>query len=82
MHDIVKGVAQGGVDVGKFTDFPAGTLGGEFRCGETSLQGMQTTVCVWADQGSLAGVMVYDEGLDTAVDLARQVREAVEHRTS
>lgn len=63
-----------------FADENPGTLGGSLRCGVMTPPGGSATVCFFVDAAAYGSVIVYN-GSGDAVAVARQAREAVEHRS-
>lgn len=59
---------------------PAGTLGGEMKCGTSTGDGGDMVVCGWADHGSIALALFPGRTDDDAATLMRQIRDGVQHR--
>jgi hypothetical protein len=62
-------------------DVPAGRLGGVMKCGTTTGEDDDFSVCGWADHGSVAMAMLPGRPVDGAADLFRQIRESVQSRS-
>jgi hypothetical protein len=70
-------------DAGDVTDvreLEPGDLGGVLKCGKTTADGSDISVCGWADHGSVAIGLFPGRGQDEAGTLLRDVRAAVQSR--
>jgi hypothetical protein len=61
-------------------DVPAGPLGGIMRCGTTTTDSGDISVCGWADHGSLAVALFPNRGVDESANLMLDLRTAIERR--
>lgn len=61
-------------------EVPAGELGGVMKCGSTTGEGGDFTVCGWADHGSVGMAMFPGRPVNTAADLFRRIRNVVQTR--
>ncbi len=61
-------------------DVDPGALGGTMRCGSTTSDDGEITVCGWADHGSLALALFPNRPVDESADLLRDIRSAAETR--
>jgi hypothetical protein len=50
---------SGGLKISGITAAPTGSLGGSAKCGNTTISGIRTAVCSWADDGSLGLIVWY-----------------------
>jgi hypothetical protein len=60
---------------------PAGAMGGEMKCGTSTGDGGDMSVCGWADHGSIALALFPGRSLDEAAVLLRQMRDGIQHRS-
>jgi hypothetical protein len=60
----------------------AGPLGGTMKCGRTTTKSGDTTVCGWADHGSLALALFPNRAEPDSATLLRQIRSATQTRSS
>jgi hypothetical protein len=67
----------GQLDLGRVVDVDPGQAGGHVRCARSA---RNTTVCGWADHGSLAIVIFGDRSVDDSTDLLTTIRAAVIQR--
>ncbi|MFD2767793.1 hypothetical protein [Micromonospora eburnea] len=70
-------------ETGKVTglrEVDAGRLGGVMKCGTTSGDGGDFTVCGWADHGSVVMAMFPGRSVDDSAVLFRQLREGIQSR--
>jgi hypothetical protein len=58
----------------------AGELGGTMKCGSTTADGSDMTVCGWADHGSLALAMFPNRPEADSAALLREIRAAAQTR--
>ncbi|GAA0812316.1 hypothetical protein [Spirilliplanes yamanashiensis] len=63
------------------TDYPAGDLGGDLRCGVTGAAGESSGVCGWADHGSLALALFPGRTAAEAAPVMLQFRDAMQKRS-
>ncbi|GAA1757382.1 hypothetical protein [Luedemannella helvata] len=55
----------------------AGPLSGEAKCGKGNTQGLDLTLCGWADHGSLALVVFFNRDVDSSAVMFKQIRNEV-----
>jgi hypothetical protein len=70
-------------ETGKVTglrDVAAGNLGGVMKCGATSGDGGDFSVCGWADHGSVVMAMFPGRSVDDSAALFRRMREGIQSR--
>ena len=51
--EFAKGLNSGGFSTKELADTAPGPLGGIAKCGDSSVSGVPTAVCLWSDQGSV-----------------------------
>ena len=68
-------------EVTGITDYPAGDLGGDLRCGVTAAAGEESGVCGWADHGSLALALFPGRTAAEAAPVMLQFRNAMQKRS-
>ncbi|MEV0003229.1 hypothetical protein AB0H28_13205 [Micromonospora sp. NPDC050980] len=66
--------------VARLREVDAGRLGGVMKCGTTSGDGGDFTVCGWADHGSVAMGMFPGRPVADAATLFRRLREGIQSR--
>ena len=74
------GMDNTGVPVTGVKDYPTGSLGGTVRCGVGTADGLDLSVCVWADHGSLGIGMFYNRDVHESADLFVTMREEMVKR--
>jgi hypothetical protein len=57
---------------------PPGKLGGEMKCGTSTGDGGDMTVCGWADHGSIALALFPGRSIDDAAALLAQMRDGIQ----
>ncbi|MFB9178710.1 hypothetical protein ACFFX1_11270 [Dactylosporangium sucinum] len=80
LKDAFAVVADDSGGVGNVHDVPAGDLGGTVRCGVTTTQDGDLTVCGWADNGSVGVALLPGRQPADAAKTILDLRQAVEHR--
>ncbi len=60
-------------------EVPAGDLGGVMKCG--TIRSDETSICGWADHGSVAMAIFRDRDLDESAHLLREIRSAAQTRS-
>ncbi|MGW0434253.1 hypothetical protein ACWDV4_17165 [Micromonospora sp. NPDC003197] len=70
---------EGGAVTG-IREVPAGKLGGTMKCGTTSAEDGDLTVCGWADHGSVALAMFSGRDVTESAGLLRKIRETIQTR--
>lgn len=77
---IAEASAGGGLKITNVKSVEAGPLGGVAKCGDATSDGVQMGVCIWADNGSVAMVVLYHKnGQQAAAELVK-IRGEVEKR--
>jgi flagellar basal body-associated protein FliL len=56
--EFTSGLDTGGFSTSALKDTEPGPLGGIAKCGDSSVSGVPTAVCVWSDQGSVGMIMM------------------------
>ena len=56
--EFASGLDSGGFSTNALKDTEPGPLGGIAKCGDSSVSGVPTAICVWSDQGSVGMVMM------------------------
>ena len=80
LREMERGIAAGAEAELTFVSVDPGPLGGEMRCGSMTIEGMITSVCAWADRGSLVVGMFIGLRVDEAHERLLRIRAAVEVR--
>lgn len=59
-------------------EYDPGPLGGRAQCGEANSSGTWVAVCIWADEGSLGGIMWVSTSVEEARAEFHAIRAAIE----
>jgi hypothetical protein len=77
LDDAFKGFNDEGGDVKSVTEVDPGKLGGKARCGTADREGTKSSLCAWADHGSLVIGVFFNRTVDESAALLRQIREEI-----